>query len=57
MRDMTMYRVVAKHFVAGFVIEEGVVARAAPIIKYVIGWKERKALKYFHSKHFTVEEV
>jgi hypothetical protein len=54
---MTVYRVVAKHFVAGFVVEDGLIVRAAPIIKYTIGWKERRALKYFFDKHFLVREI
>jgi hypothetical protein len=40
-------RVEAPHFVAGVILDhKQVVIRAAPILKYMIGWKKHKVLGY-----------
>jgi hypothetical protein len=39
-------RITAPWFVAGVVIEEGKVVRAAPIVKYMVGWPKASVIKY-----------
>jgi hypothetical protein len=46
---MTLVRVVAPHFVAGFETD-GIVRRAAPIIKYLVGKTDDQARAYIKSK-------
>lgn len=46
---MTLVRVVAPHFVAGFETD-GVVRRAAPIVKYLVGTTDQQARAYIKSK-------
>ncbi len=52
-----LYRVEAPHYVAGFIVEDGVCIEAAPIL----GWSEGKTLRYllsyFRRKGFTVLKV
>jgi hypothetical protein len=47
--QVKLIRVVAKHFVAGFETD-GTVRRAAPILKYLVGWSDDRARKYIASK-------
>jgi len=49
---MTLVRVIAPHFVAGFETD-GIVRRAAPIIKYMIGWTDAYARHYIKQKGWT----
>lgn len=53
---MRLVRVVAPHFVAGFETD-GVVRRAAPIIKYMLGWSNERARAYITSKGWTASWV
>jgi hypothetical protein len=48
--------VVAPHFVAGFETD-GVVRRAAPIIKYLVGRTDGEARSYIHSKGWVANVV
>lgn len=41
-----MVRIEASHFVAGIIVGE----RAAPILKYMIGWPTEKIIKYCQKK-------
>lgn len=43
-------RIVAPHFVAGIVIEDGKVVRAAPIVRYMLGWSEDRVREYVNRK-------
>lgn len=52
-----LYRVVAKHFVAGFILDDGIVVHAAPILRYLIGQRERRVMKYLHKKGWQVRRV
>ena len=52
-----LYQVTARHMAAGFVIEDGVIVEAAPIIHYTVGWRERQAFKYFHNRKWRVRRV
>ena len=52
-----LYQVTARHMAAGFVIEDGVIVEAAPIIHYVVGWREKQAFKYFHNRKWKVRRV
>ena len=53
---MTLVRVVAPHFVAGFETD-GNVRRAAPIIKYMVGWTEAYARHYIKQKGWIASIV
>ncbi len=53
---MTLIRIVAPHFVAGFETD-GTIRRAAPIIKYMTGWDNGKARKYIHDKGWYAHVV
>jgi hypothetical protein len=46
---MNLVRVVAPHFVAGFETD-GIVRRAAPIIKYMVGWTDDAVRDYVRKK-------
>lgn len=54
---MLMIRIVAKHFVAGVEISRARVARAAPILRYMLGWPVHKVISYCHSQGWTTEEL
>ncbi|TYO65559.1 hypothetical protein FXV83_16645 [Bradyrhizobium hipponense] len=47
--ELRLVRVVAPHFVAGFETD-GVVRRAAPIIRYLVGKTDDQARQYIKSK-------
>lgn len=53
-----LYRVVAPHFVAGFLYDdkEGVF-KSAPIIKYMNRWSFSDISKYCHGKGWKIEEI
>lgn len=46
---MRLIRVVAPHFVAGFETD-GTVRRAAPILRYMVGWSDDRARGYIRRK-------
>ena len=46
----TLVRIEAPHFVAGLDAEGGRVVRAAPIVRYMIGWDGRRVARYCASK-------
>jgi len=45
-------RIEAPHFVAGVVLEQGVVVRAAPILSYMRGWTRVRVMRYCDSKRW-----
>lgn len=51
---MTLVRVVAPHFVAGFILEAGHVIEAAPIIRYMQRrrWTADQARRYLARKRW-----
>lgn len=49
-----MIRIVAPHFVAGVVLADQV-ERAAPIVKYMIGWNAGKVRNYARSKGWQTQ--
>lgn len=53
---MRLIRVVAPHFVAAFETD-GIVRRAAPIIKYMIGWSDDRARQYIARKGWEASVV
>jgi len=53
---MRLIRVVAPHFVAGFETD-GVVRRAAPILKYLVGKTDDQARAYIKSKGWKASLV
>lgn len=50
-----LIRVVAPHFVAGF-ITDGIVRRAAPILKYLEGKTDEEARAYIASKGWKASD-
>jgi hypothetical protein len=40
----------APHFYAGVIVEDGVVVRAAPILKWCVGWQRDRLALYFKRK-------
>jgi hypothetical protein len=46
-----LVRVVAPHFVAGFETD-GIVRRAAPILRYLVGWPDERAREYIARKQW-----
>jgi hypothetical protein len=53
---MKLVRVVAPHFVAGFETD-GIVRRAAPIIKYMVGKTNDEARAYIQKKGWKASVV
>ena len=51
-----LVRVVAPHFVAGFETD-GRVRRAAPILKYMIGWSDEQARNYMARKGWKASVI
>lgn len=54
-----LIRIVAPHFTAGVVLGTGnvgfvMVVRAAPIVKYMMGWTEEHVRDYCKRKHWEV---
>ena len=41
-----LVQITAKHFTAGLVVAGGKVRKAAPILRYMVGWSEGRALSY-----------
>lgn len=54
---MTLVQITAPHFVAGLQAEDGRVVRAAPIIKYMIGWDGGGLKSWCHHKGWTYQVV
>ena len=54
---MILLRITAPHFVAGVVIEDGRVVRAAPIVKYMMAWQTWKVRRYVERKGWAAESV
>jgi len=52
-----LYQITARHFVAGFERRADVVAKAAPIIRYMEGWGMPQVENYCRSKHWTLERL
>ena len=56
-----LLRVTAKHFVAGAIFQiqasEWVCIRAAPILKYMVGWNSKKAKEYCQKKGWEWEAL
>ena len=50
-------RVVAKHFVAGCVVREGVVVEAAPILKWAVGKTAYRVQQWARRHHYEVQEL
>jgi hypothetical protein len=53
---MMLVRIVAPHFVAGLETD-GIVRRAAPILRYLVGKTDEEAATYIRSKGWQIEVV
>lgn len=53
--DELVYTVNAPHFNAGIVVLQNTVVRAAPIIRYMLGWGLDKVKIYCARKYWTCE--
>ena len=45
-----LIRISSTYFVAGLILDNGIVIKSAPIIKYMIGWSEDKVNSYIIKK-------
>lgn len=52
-----LVRVVAPHFVAGFVVADCVVDHAAPILAFMVGWPSERAREYLARKGWPASIV
>ena len=50
-------RIVAPHFVAGITSIEGIVTEAAPIVRYMVGWRLIKAVRYCMAKRWECRAI
>lgn len=57
MNEERLYRVEARHFVAGFVMRDGHVVSAAPILRWTIGKPPGELRRYFQRKGWRVHHV
>ena len=48
-------RITAKHMTAGIIIEDGVVTKTAPILKYMKGWILTRVITYGNHKQWKCE--
>jgi len=48
--NLTMIRIEVPHFVAGVVLRNGRVVRAAPILQYMMGWRQPRITEYCYKK-------
>lgn len=51
-----LFRIEAPHFVAGFEAN-GAVERAAPIIRYMTGWRVSRVYQYCDQKGWFIERI
>ena len=56
-RKLTLIRVTPRHFVAGLIHDGRTVTRAAPILKYTVGWTVNKVMNYFRRKRWPTANV
>ena len=54
---MKTYQIVAPHFTAGIEAEDGRVARAAPILRYMVKWDVRFVRAYCAMKDWKLRTV
>lgn len=54
---LTVFRILAPHFVAGGEAWRGKVVNEAPILKYMRGWSGRQVRDYCRRKGWTVERL
>jgi len=52
-----LYRIIAPHFTAGFLVENDVVIIAAPIIAYMRGWTIERVTGYTTKKKWILERL
>lgn len=52
-----LVQIAAPHFVAGIVLTNGIVTAAAPIVKYMHGWRRDKVSDYCRQKRWQVSVV
>lgn len=52
-----LYQIKSSYFCAALIAENSVVVRAAPIIKYMIGWNTVKVQSYCKRKTFNLSHI
>jgi hypothetical protein len=52
-----MIRIVSPYFVAGVIFKNTIVVRAAPIVKYMVGWHMKKVLDYCDKKDWDYDYI
>lgn len=55
---MALLQISSGYFCAGIVVSQfGVVIRAAPILRYMLGWNSKRVHKYCHVKDWHISVV
>jgi hypothetical protein len=49
-KDEILVRVASRYFISGIVLRDGLVVKAAPILRYMIGWSSSRAVGYIDGK-------
>lgn len=52
---MSLVCIDSGYFFAGVIVENGVVVRAAPILRYMLGWDQERVISYIEYKEWTHE--
>lgn len=52
-----LVQVDAPHFCAGIILEDDVVVRAAPILKWAVGWQRNDLRRYFERKQWKTKVI
>jgi hypothetical protein len=52
-----LIRITSGYFVCGIVCRDGIVVRAAPIVKYMKGWNGKRFVEYCNKKKFEFEVI
>lgn len=52
---MMVLRITSPYFVAGITVDGGLVERAAPILKYMLGWPMHRVQTYCESRYWKCE--
>lgn len=54
---MTLIQIKSSYFCCGILVQSGKIVKAAPIVKYMIGWNGKRFKQYCNKKKFTYEMV
>lgn len=52
-----LYEIIAPHFVCAIKTEKDIVVKAAPIVKYMMGWPFIRVYDYCNKKHWELNAL